>query len=354
MVDNNQLDRLEAVYYPQQVPRSLASLTLMGLIFDRVYFPGVYMPPAESFDPVELQKEIERLKAVKPYHVEHIQLVNCMIFAGIRKYVDDFCVFAGTAGGTFGIDGQTPQMALALDELIFGPPPPDFIPTPMTGFVKALPGDDVAVAQVSAPGALYYPANALLYSTKNEIPLINDDPSLPVPGIPGDARGNAKLLSTILAIESVRLVLPKVRALSPQELMDFRQETAIHVRPFRIAMLRLARELNAAINSDMPLNQVQKAAKFLVETTVYPELKELESILHDPGKPWYRRAVDMAKAAPELATGFLTLPMNIALAKLLGTVAHTLADLRDEQRDRESTLSRGGLHYLLKLKEHCE
>jgi hypothetical protein len=34
--------QLEAVYYSAQVPKNLATLTVLGTVFDRVIFPGVY------------------------------------------------------------------------------------------------------------------------------------------------------------------------------------------------------------------------------------------------------------------------------------------------------------------------
>jgi hypothetical protein len=185
-----------------------------------------------------------------------------------------------------------------------------------------------------------------------QLPLINDDPRFPVPGLPGNAKSNAKVLATILTIESVRLVLPKIRALTPEQLREFRSETAELVKPFRLAMLRMAKDLNAAITSEMTLNEVREHAKFLVETPVYPELKELEKIVHDPEKPWYRRAVDLARSAPEVITSFSAMPKNLALAMLLGRIAGVLADATDEQRDKEHKLGRTGLHFLLQLKQH--
>jgi hypothetical protein len=55
--------KLEAVYLSAPIPRNLAVLTAMGAIFDKVYFPGVYLPK-EGFDVGELDKEITRLKAL--------------------------------------------------------------------------------------------------------------------------------------------------------------------------------------------------------------------------------------------------------------------------------------------------
>jgi hypothetical protein len=52
---------LEAVYHPQQVPHSAEVLTLLGFVFDRAYFPGVYMPPDEGLDEQGLREEIKRI-----------------------------------------------------------------------------------------------------------------------------------------------------------------------------------------------------------------------------------------------------------------------------------------------------
>src|SRR5206468_507580 len=58
----DQPDILEAVYYSHAVPRNPEVLTNLGLIFDRVYFPGVYMPPP-GFDRKALENEIQRIIA---------------------------------------------------------------------------------------------------------------------------------------------------------------------------------------------------------------------------------------------------------------------------------------------------
>ena len=351
MPDERSLETLEAVYYPAQVPSSLEALTLLGFLFDRVYFPGVYLPPPGSLDLKELDKEIQRILAFKFSDIETIELLNCMMLAGKIEHISDFCIFDGKPGGIPTIDPLAPQVANALEQMIFGPPPENFIPIQSGNFVKGLPGGDQMISQVAFPGWSQYPANALIYATKNQLPLINDNPELPVPGIPGNPKNNAKILATILTIESVKLVLPKLRPLTPEELRDFRLDTAEFVKPFRLAMLRMAKDLNAAITSEMTLQGVQKHARFLVETSVYPELVELERVVHDPGKPWYRRAVDLARSAPEIITSFSAMPKNMALAILLGRIAGVLADARDEQLDKERKLGRTGLHFLLKLKQ---
>ena len=57
--------KLETVYYSAPVPRDLPTLTVLGTVFDKVYFPGVWLPKI-GYDLIEVQKEIERLDALPP------------------------------------------------------------------------------------------------------------------------------------------------------------------------------------------------------------------------------------------------------------------------------------------------
>jgi hypothetical protein len=57
-------------------------------------------------------------------------------------------------------------------------------------------------------------------------------------------------------------VLPNIRPLSLPELAAFRTETKDLVQPFRQAMLRLSKDLNAAILSDASLSDVKREARF--------------------------------------------------------------------------------------------
>ena len=84
------------------------------------------MPPPERLDFKGLEKETQRLVALGRADIDAVQLVNCMVYAKDIKYLRDFCVFNGRTAPT--IDEMTPKVALALEEIIFGPRPENFIP----------------------------------------------------------------------------------------------------------------------------------------------------------------------------------------------------------------------------------
>jgi len=342
------LETLEAVYYSQQVPSSPHSLTVLGLVFDRIYFPGVYIP-SSGFDPEQTNAEIKRIQnSGRPLDLEGAQLLECMSFALHKKHVEDFCIFTATGKDTFGlIEKETPEIARELASMIYGPPPPGFTPTIDSGHAKLMPGSKSEA--IRYPGWLYYPANALVFAAKKRLPLINDNASLPVPGLGGASpKDNAKLLATILTIESIKLTLPELPVLMPEELAEFRAETREAVKPFRRAILKLAKELNAEIHSDAKLADVQASARFLAETSVVPAMEDLRGAINSSGKPWHKRAV---KLVPALVGAFFGMPTSTVVAQALGAILGELYDWNDERREKEQRMKRGEFHFLLQMQE---
>jgi hypothetical protein len=310
--DDSGLDFFEAVYYSGPVPNTLEALTALSFVFDRIHFPGVYIPPKGTIDVEETRRERLRLMQLGRNDIGLGHLIGALWTAENIEYLSDFCSFGGRSGFE-NVDPDAHSVALALEDTIFGPPQEGTIRAKQGNSVKGLPGQDEVRAYVSLPFWSDYCANALIYSAKNQIPLLADDPRIPVLGFPKSPKNDTKLLSAILTIECVKLTLPKLKPLEPQELRDFRGETANHLKPFRLAMLRMSKELNAAISSDMKMSEVQAAAKSLVESSVYPELQELNKIVQDPSRPWYKRVANVAAMGPEICANFSSLPK----AKLL-------------------------------------
>jgi hypothetical protein len=47
---------LEATYYASPIPQSMAVLTILGAVFDKVYFPGVVMPVTGFDQPSSIRR----------------------------------------------------------------------------------------------------------------------------------------------------------------------------------------------------------------------------------------------------------------------------------------------------------
>ena len=342
------IQTLEAVYYPCPLPTDAACLTYLGLVFDKIHFPNVYLP-ADGYDEKAVASEVRRIEAFGFQDYETHVLLAVLKFLPIANQLREFCYFTGVNGQVFGdVDKGAETIVGALYDQMFGAPKENFIPIHQTGFHKGLPNCD---AYIDYPGSLHYPANALIYAARHEIPLINNVIDLPVPALGGDvnAKNNAKLLATILAMQCASVVLPKLRTLTPVELLEARAELNKYVRPFRLSLLRLSAKLNAAISQSSNIAEIMDAAKFVVESEVVPSLAELKDAIERPGKRWYGRAFDTVKQVPALVTSFATMPANIVIAQALAAIGGIFVDLQAENAKKDT--SRSGMYYLLKLQE---
>jgi hypothetical protein len=194
--------QMDAVYYAAPAPTSLRALTLLGLVFDRLIFPDVYVPDG-GIDLDATAKEIERIRALPASQlgINDRHMLNLMSLAINAEHLKDFCVFTGRMGSLGPKEPGAKELMMELEEAIYGPPPEGFYPTPSTSFAKGLPGEGGQRASINAPSWIPYPANALLYASRNGYVLVNDNPNLPMPGIGGaDVKANAKQLATMMAL----------------------------------------------------------------------------------------------------------------------------------------------------------
>jgi hypothetical protein len=339
--------KLEAVYFSAPVPRDSAILTVLGAVFDRVYFPGVYLPK-EGFDTADLDREIARVEAIGLAQVldEVAVLVRTLKFTKYAKILDGFCDF-----GAHPPDSAPPPSGLvkAFFEVCYGP----------SGFGGCLPlfdtnrytqnilGTDVSII---FPGSHYYLAGAVIHSAKSGIPLVNDIGELPIPGLNDIApMDSAKVLAGILAIECTRLALPPTPLLYPEEIMEFREQNKHLLRAFRRSMLRYAADLNGKIKDFSP-RDFESTTKFFVETQIVPSMDELNAAMNDPARPWYKRALDTLKIIPEIGGAFLTGGSAAALTKAISASAAQFFVEVGAMGDKQDALKRSGLTYLLHLR----
>jgi hypothetical protein len=265
---------LEATYYATPIPRSMAVLTILGAVFDRVHFPGVVMP-VDNFDQGELDKEIARIEGLNVAHEPGDRLLPMLKFIRHAKTLQGFCVFTGDPEKPFENSQQVSgKMVQELHDAIHGPPPPGFILDFSTNHHKGLPGSRQAITY---PGDYHYLAGAIRYSAQTGVPLLNDLPGLPIPGLDGSVPADdAKTLAAIIAIECTKLVLPELPMLHPEDLMEFRAENTATLRAFRRSMLRYADDLNKRLSGIKP-EELEKHTKFFLDTEIVPVLDELQA-----------------------------------------------------------------------------
>lgn len=339
---------LEAVHYASPIPRSLSTLTVLGAVFDKVYFPGVYLPK-DGFDEAALDQEIQRLQGLPDAGTsyETALLIDVLKMAKHARTLEGFCVFTNTRDDPFKASDAIPaKMVADVVDVIHGPPPEGFIPTFSTNSHKGLPGGD---EHVTYPGNYHYMAGAILESVKRGVPLLNDQPGLPIPGIEQTTpHDNAKILSAVLAIECTKLILPPTPILRPEDIMEFRAANAGLLRGFRKSMLRYAADLNDKING-LSFEDFEHKTRFFIETQIAPAMDDLRMMLNDPARPWHKRAVDAAKVIPSIVGAYFTGGTSAALTKALTAYASQFFVEVGARGDKQEALKRSGLYYLLQL-----
>jgi hypothetical protein len=341
--------KLEAVYLSAPIPRNLAVLTAMGAIFDKVHFPGVYLPK-DGFDIQELDKEIARIKALSAAQDYDTQLLlGILSLTKHAKTLAGFCEFTGDPDDVFCTKSAPPQQLVqAIHDAIHDPPRKGVTLMFESGSCKGLPGGDETV---NYPESHHYLARAIIHSGKTGIPLLNDIPGLNLPGMLDVAPvDDAKLLAGILAVECTRIALPPTPLLRPEDIVEFREANAPLLRGFRRSMLRYAADLNSKIK-DISSEEFQAKTKFFIDTQIIPSMDELNATMNDPARPWHKRALDAVKIIPQVGGAFLTGGGTAALTKAITATAAQFFVEVAAKGDKEEALKRSGLTYLLRLRQ---
>ena len=334
------IKQLECVYYSSPVPADAAVLTVLCLVFDKVHFPHAYLPKGD-YDKEALAREITRLDGHGERESQN--LAGMLRFLDYRAALDGILEYPTAREAVFvhGKDEEASKLARAIYDTHF-PPRKNFEPMFDTATVKGLPNSEEAVAFA---GQYYYQARAIAYAAEHQLPLLDDGSGVRLP-FKGRYKDNAPALSSLLAIESVAAVLPDLPLMTVQELVDFRVENRRELQAFRASMLRYGQTLNQQIVESSSIEELNRKARFLVDTEVRPALHDLKRDLDNPNRPWHRRVADGARISASLVAGFIS-GAPLAATAAASIQAAALAEF-EAKGDEKEAAKRNGLYYLLK------
>lgn len=352
------IERLECVYYPGPIPANSAVLTVLCVLFDKIHFPNVYLPMG-GYDKEALRKEIERLEGVleedrkrssyQSYQTG--QLIGQLKFLEYRLPLDGILEFPTPGDAIFGGGNGSKRPDGKLARAIYDanyPPRKNFEPMFDTSSLKGLPGGEESIIHA---GDFFYQAGAIQYSAEKQIPLIDDGTrdqfGLALP-FKAQHKDNAPALATLLAVESLGLVLPDLPPMTCEELVDFRFENEKELRNFRASMLRFATSLNQQLPDNPSVEELNSKVKFIVDTEVAPALHDLKRDLDNPNRPWQKRIADVGRIASAVTVGWLS-GGPIAPTAAAALTNAVLSDL-EGRGDRQEAVKRNGLYYLLKAR----
>jgi len=335
---------LEAIYFSAPVPLSAHVLTMLGVVFDKVHFPGVYLPTG-GYEPAELSREIERLEGLNDNCADTRLLIAALKTLQALPELETFCQFendsSAAANPSFVLSGTT------VDEIydaIHGPRPEGWQPMIRGTSYKGISDDE----SVIYPGAYHYLGGAMMKSRETGVPIVNDDRTLARFGAQTSPKGDARTLSTLLALECTRIMLPQVGAMTPGQIADFREQNKGNLAAFRSGMLRLAAKLDSVIE-DCDAEHIAERTKFVIDTEILPALDELRADIQKSNRPWGVRAMDAATVGGAIAVGFLTGSAAVGALSGLTKIADVASKELQAKKDAQERRNKNGLFYLLEV-----
>ena len=294
---SSELNSLEAIYVSGPVPSNAHLLTILGVVFDKVHFPGVYLPRG-GYDAHELDKEINRLKKLSFEDYETVLLIETLKNLRVLPELETFCQFESDPSAAIHPMFDPGGAVGKLFDAIHGPQKEGFVPSFGATNYKGIPGSEDSVIY---PGIYHYVGGAMMKSSATGIPIVNDDRTL-ARLMTQDVSPNA--LSTLFALEFARVVLPNIAGMTPGALVDFREQNREHLKAFRRGMVRYAAKLDGMIKEG-ETDHIAERTRFLVETEIRPALDELRADIQKSNRPWGVRAFDAVALSASIAAGFL-------------------------------------------------
>lgn len=341
-------NNFEVVYYSFPVPTNPLTVSLLGILFDKILLPGVYLP--SKFDKKMVADRFNFLtKHYDPQDGMSAQREMLGTLQFVHNYygeLQDIFIPTGKSGHMGILEKETHPVILQLEELIYGPPPTNFTPTPNMGFNQPAGND-----QINAPSWISYPANALVYSRKNGLPLLSDSNLLPFPNTAvALSEIDTKVLATYLMAASFSLVLPKIRALKAEEILEVREKMKDDISLFKVAMLSGVNKYMQLMGNNPTVEQLEKQARHIAQTDVYPKVEELRLRFESSKSIIFKKFIDLALDAPELALNFQK-PEDFtwSVMKVFANVAKKVKEGLDQYQNQTKHELTSGLSLLLKI-----
>src|SRR3989344_100350 len=343
-------NRLRVVYYPSVVPFNPYTVTMLGVLFDEVIFPGVYLrtdvSSSEIYARISLLLDIRRRNKKVSYEEDVIPIRTLLFLRDYGVLLGEVFSVTGKAGYMGMLEHGAQPVIMELEQKIFGPPPENFTPSPSLGY-----NYPVGSSQINAPSLLAYPANAFLYSRGHGIPLMSDSTFFPFPeDAIEESKDKAGSIASYLLASSFSLILPRLRPLNAEEILDVKQNMSDDIMSFRSVMFSAVARYSILTQDSIPLDKLEKEVKFIAQTEINPVIERLRMSFEKPSKIAFKKFLDLASEAPELALGFQDPnAWPWAIVKILSSISKKTKEGIAEHQEQMKKEKDSGLSLLLKL-----
>lgn len=185
---------------------------------------------------------------------------------------------------------------------------------------------------------------------KGYVPVIGRyHPETSVTGKAADV--TAKQLATLLAMKSIEMMLPQVRAVRPEEILEAREKLREQLPPFWSAMFKTSVELKKIISNAKDHYEVEKEAVDLVDRTIRPAVIDLVTKLEKERKDWFYKILAPVRSGLRLLVGNPLLTQQQLLTNALVLTSDACVSIAENLRSIDSLKREAGLSYLLDLSD---
>jgi len=172
--------------------------------------------------------------------------------------------------------------------------------------------------------------------------LIGDNPQMPIP-VFSEKLQTVRELTSILAEECIRIVLPQCQELAAEDILAARENLKDLLIPFRMSMQKMSGNLRYAIKNKTKIKEIQAEAKFLAESIIEPALFEIkQKIKKEKSKLFIKIFGKTVSWIPLVAKSFLApSPDQIykTIVKIYGDVEPIVSATNEVNLAREPSLS---------------
>jgi len=167
----------------------------------------------------------------------------------------------------------------------------------------------------------------------------------------GDMDASSNALASFLAMKSIQLVLPQMKATSAETILEARYKLREHLPAFWSTMLKLSIELKSKIKEGMPIDQMIYEGQEVVNTAVRPALIDLKRKLEYERKNWFHKILGPASNGVKMFLGNPSLSMSNLMLTGITMGSNIAIDFSNHNRKINELQKESGLIYLLKLDE---
>lgn len=162
-------------------------------------------------------------------------------------------------------------------------------------------------------------------------------------------RLSSRSLASLLAMKSVELVLPAMKEVEPEIVLEARDRLKDQLPLFWASMLKLSTKLKAQIDQGMKSKDIIFETQEIVDTTVLPALIELKSKINMEKKNWFYKILNPLYDGVKMFMGNPKLTTENLVITGLSTGMNITSNFIDQEYEIQKIKKEAGLTFLLRL-----